>query len=239
MQLTRWFGPATARRFALPTRCAVCRAWDDARLCRDCVARFVTARSRCRRCAIDVPAGVTTCGTCLRQPPTFDRTIAAVSYDHPWDGLVAAFKFHAALDLAPVLAERIVQAVRAAGETPPDLVLPVPLGATRLRERGYNQAWELARRVARRQRRPADAALLARVRETPHQLALPRAARAANVRGAFLVEPRRAHELRGREVALVDDVLTTGATAGEIATVLRRAGAARVQLWVLARTPAD
>lgn len=239
MRRSRWLGTVAARTLALPTRCAVCRAWDGARLCRDCVARFVVQRPRCRRCAIEVPSGVDTCGECLQRPPAFERSIAAVAYDHPWDGLVADFKFHGALDLAPVLAGLVEQAVRAAGAPLPDLVLPVPLGTARLRERGYNQAWELARRIARALRLPAESAWLGKMRETPHQLALPRAERAANVRGAFLVEPRRARELRGRAVALVDDVLTTGATAGEIAAVLQRAGAARVQIWVLARTPAD
>jgi predicted amidophosphoribosyltransferase len=85
---------------------------------------------------------------------------------------------------------------------------------------------------------PADASLLLRIRDTPHQLALPVERRAANVHGAFAVEPKRRTELRGRKVTLVDDVLTTGATAAELTGVLRRAGAAEVHLWVLARTPA-
>ena len=117
------------------------------------------------------------------------------------------------------------------------MLLPVPLSGKRLRERGYNQAWELARRLGRALHCPADARLLLRVKDSPHQLALPPAQRAANVRGAFAVEPRRISELRGREVALIDDVMTTGATAAEIVRVLLQAGAARVQVWVLARTP--
>ena len=222
-----------------PTTCAVCRGWDVARLCRDCVARFAAPRPRCTRCAIELPGGAALCGACLREPPPFERAVAAVPYEHPWDGLVSALKFHAALELAPLLAERLAAAVEAAGAAHPDLLLPVPLGPARLRERGYNQAWEIARRVARRLKLGASARLLLRVRDTPQQLALPRARRAGNVRGAFMLEPRRAAELRGREVALVDDVLTTGATAAEAAAVLLRAGAARVQVWVVARTPKD
>lgn len=224
---------------ALPAPCAVCRGWDAARLCRQCIERFATPTPRCARCAIEVPAGVALCGACLRQPPRFDRAVAAVDYAYPWDGLISAFKFHAALDLAPALAERMVAAVEAASTTRPELVLPVPLGRSRLRERGYNQAWELARRVASVLRLKADARLVSRIKDTPQQFALPREQRAANVRGAFLVEPARAAELRGLEIALVDDVLTTGATAGEIALALAQAGAARVQVWVLARTPKD
>ena len=242
MLSARWPGAASARaaRGGWPASpCAVCRAWDGARLCRDCVARFVSQAPRCERCAIEVPAGVAVCGACLREPPGNDRAIAAVDYDHPWDALISAFKFHGALDLSAALAQRLAVAVDAAGGTRPALVLPVPLGPARLAERGYNQAWELARRVARALGCRSDARLLLRIKDTPQQLALPRAQRAANVRGAFLVEPRRAGELRGRNVALVDDVLTTGATAAEIAGVLKQAGAATVQVWVVARTPMD
>jgi ComF family protein len=239
---TRWLGIASARAALggwLASPCAVCRSWDGSRLCRSCVARFVSQAPRCERCAIEVPAGVAVCGACLRDAPSYDRSIAAVDYDHPWDALIAAFKFHGALDLASVLAQRLVAAVEAAGGVRPDLLLPVPLGPARLAERGYNQAWELARRAARALDCRSDAHLLLRIRDTPQQLALPRARRAANVRGAFLVEPRRSDELRGRDVALLDDVLTTGATAAEIAGLLKRAGAARVQVWVVARTPKD
>jgi ComF family protein len=132
----------------------------------------------------------------------------------------------------------LADVVGRAGGTRAHWVLPVPLSAERLRERGYNQAWELARRVARSLACEADATLLLRVRDTPHQLALPRERRAANVRGAFLVEPRRVRDLRGCDVAVVDDVMTTGATGAEIARTLKQAGAHSVRLWVVARTPA-
>jgi len=161
----------------------------------------------------------------------------AVDYRPPWDRLVTAFKFHGALDLAAVFTDAIVGAERRRAAPRPALLLPVPLGAARWRERGYNQAWELARRVARRLDLAAEPELLLRVRETAHQLALPLAERAGNVRGAFAVEPRRRAELRGRHVAIVDDVMTTASTAAEIAGVVKQAGAATVEIWVLARTP--
>lgn len=158
-------------------------------------------------------------------------------YAYPWDALISRLKFNDALDLANALAQRVADVVDGAGGARPHWVLPVPLSAQRLRERGYNQAWELARRVARSLGCKADAKLLLRVKDTPHQLALPREQRAANVRGAFLVEPRRTHELRGCDVAVVDDVMTTGATGAEIARTLKQAGAHSVRLWVVARTP--
>jgi predicted amidophosphoribosyltransferase len=111
------------------------------------------------------------------------------------------------------------------------------MGAGRLRERGYNQSWELARRCARRLGCRTDATLLLRIKDTPHQLSLPRQHRIANVTGAFAVEPTRRHELKGCAVTLVDDVMTTQATASELTRVVRAAGAVAVHVWVVARTP--
>jgi len=180
---------------------------------------------------------VAVCGTCLGTPLPFDSTIACVDYGPPWDHLVTQFKFHGALDLGPVFARAIAAQVGSGAAPPPTLLLPVPLAAARLRERGYNQAWEVARRLARQIDARADAHLLLRIRDTAHQLALPPDERAGNVRGAFAIEPRRRSEVAGQHIAIVDDVMTTGSTAAEIAGVLKQAGAAHVAVWVFARTP--
>jgi ComF family protein len=222
----------------LPTQCALCRAWSRDRVCAACLDRYVLPGPRCTRCALRVPGGSATCGACLVQPPPFDAALAALDYGHPWDRLVASFKFHAALDLATPLAALLAGAWRASGAPRPDRLVPVPLSAARLAERGYNQAWQLARPLARLLGCAADPRLLLRIKDTPHQLAFPVARRAANVQSAFAVEPARRHELRGRHVAVIDDVMTTGATAAEIARALRHAGAAAVHVWVVARTPA-
>ena len=229
--------PSLLRAWRLPSQCAVCHGWGNSRVCDACRLRFAARAPRCEGCALRVLSPITLCGQCLRSPPSFDSALAGVDYDHPWDRLIARFKFNAALDLAASLADLLASAHIDSGRAQPALLLPVPLSDQRLRERGYNQAWEVARRVARTLRCPADPHLLLRVKDTPHQLSLPRARRAANVRGAFAVEPRRAHELRGRSVTLIDDVMTTAATASEISTVLKQAGAAEVHLWVVARTP--
>lgn len=221
----------------LPSLCAVCHGWGGERVCAACVARFATAQPRCERCALGVPPGVAICGACLANPPPFERALAAVDYAFPWDGLITRFKFHAALDMVPALAQRLVDAAQKSEMPVPTLMLPVPLSVERLRERGCNQAWELVKQLGRHLRCRTDAALLLRVRDTPHQLARPLDERAANVRAAFAVEPRRVAELRGQTVTLVDDVMTTGATAGEISRVMLQAGAARVHVWVVARTP--
>lgn len=217
--------------------CGICRAWNPQRLCTDCLARFAAPRRRCTRCAIDLPGVAEVCGDCLRRPPPFERSVAAVDYLPPWRELITRFKFHDGLDLAPAFAALLVQAVQRAAPLLPALVLPAPLAPARWRERGYNQAWELARRLAPALGLPAEPAVLLRVRDTPHQLELPLNQRAANVRDAFAVEPRRRGEVDGRDIALVDDVLTTGATAAAMARALRQAGARSVQVWVLARTP--
>jgi len=229
--MPRLEGPWTA------SPCEVCHAWGPRRLCADCLARFAPAVPRCRLCALRVAPGVEVCGHCLREPPPFGRTLCLADYGFPWDRVIAAFKFNGHAELALPLAEAFAGAVRAAGAALPQTVLPVPLARGRLAERGYNQAWELARRLARLLGCRADAVLLLRPVETAHQADLERAQRLANLRGAFMVDPARRSALQGRHVALVDDVMTTGATAREAATTLLRAGAARVDLWVIARTP--
>lgn len=219
-------------------RCEVCRQWGRGALCADCVARYAAPHARCARCGLRLGLPSPACGACLRDPPPVQRTVCVADYDHPWDALIAAFKFHARPELAGALSARLVQAVRDAGAPPPEQVLPVPLSPRRLAERGYNQAWELARRAAVALGLPADATLLQRpVEHEAHQAELTRAERLRNLQGAFMVDPRRRDALDGRHVALVDDVMTTGATLHQAAKALQRAGAASVQAWVLARTP--
>jgi len=223
----------------LPSQCEVCRLWSRDRLCPECATRFAPTVARCEHCALRLPGGVTVCGACLREPPPQRQAACVADYAFPWDGLIADFKFHGHVELASALAPLLARASAAAParHPPPDLLLPVPLSPGRLRERGYNQAWELARRVARLRGIAARADLLSRPVETAHQADLPRAQRLANLRAAFIVEPRARAAILGRHVALVDDVWTTGATVRECAAVLLRAGAASVDAWVLARTP--
>jgi ComF family protein len=222
---------------ALPSQCAVCRDWQDARICSACVAAHARRVPRCLLCAIEVPVSVSVCGACVKEPPPFERCIAAVDHDHPWRALVAAMKFRASLDLIAPLGQRLLLAVNEACAPRVDLIIPTPLAEARLNERGYNQAWELARWLGARLALPARADLVGRWRDTPHQLGLDPAQRHANVRGAFAVEATKASALRGQRVAIVDDVMTTGATLTELARCLRDAGASSVQAWVLARTP--
>ncbi len=225
----------------LPSQCEVCRQWDSAALCGACSSRFGQAVPRCARCGLRMGLASAACGACLREPPPFESTSCVADYSFPWDRLIVAFKFEGRVELADVLAQALHEAVvvqtQARGGTVPGLVLPVPLSPQRLAERGYNQAWELARRVARRLGTRARSDVLLRPGETAHQADLSRAERQSNLRRAFMVDPRRRPVVSGLAVALVDDVMTTGATVHEAACVLLRAGAASVQVWVVARTP--
>jgi ComF family protein len=223
---------------AWPGQCALCRDWCRQGLCDPCMQRFAPLRPRCARCARVLPAALPQCGECVRTASAFTACLAGSDYADPWDQLIAGFKFHHKTELAAALCTLLLRAVRAAADgTPPALLLPVPLSQQRLRERGYNQAWELARRLARRLGVPARTDVLQRSRDTAHQIGMTRAEREHNLRDAFWIEPRSRHRLQGAFVALVDDVLTTGATAHAAALALTRAGAARVDVWAVARTP--
>lgn len=217
-----------------PGRCAVCGAWPAHPLCEGCGTRFARPRDRCRLCALPLPAGADVCGGCLREPPPLAACFAAVDYAYPWSGLLARFKYRGEAGWARSFAAHLLATPGVQGEVHrADLLLPMPLATRRLAERGFNQALLLARQLDGRK---TEARLLLRLRETASQAELDRAARAANVRGAFGVEPLRAAELRGKSVLLVDDVMTSGASLHAAARVLQHAGVARVAAVVLART---
>ena len=223
---------------ALPSLCAVCNGWGSQRVCDPCRHRYTPPALRCATCALRVEPGVLRCGACTLEPPPFSAAVAAVDYAFPWNSFVTRLKFHAALDLAPTMAGLLADAARRSGRPLPDGLLPVPLGRDRLAQRGLNQAWELARRVSRHLGVAAHADLLHRLVDTPRLADLPREGRAQAIRGAFGLAPGASRHVQGRSFALVDDVMTTGATAAEAARTLRATGAASVELWVFARTPA-
>ena len=172
-----------------------------------------------------------TCGRCLRHPPAFDATVSALEYRFPVDRLVQRFKFAGDLAIGHWLGECLENAV--AEEEPPDFLVATPLTRSRLRERGFNQAMVLARIVGAARAIRVEIEGVEKVRDTQAQHGLSRKERHANLRAAFRVR----HAIPGAHVAIVDDVMTTGATAEAMARVLREAGARRVVAWVLARTP--
>src|SRR3990172_8095216 len=214
-------------RAALPQDCVVCGAEsDDAPLCGPCRDELPALPQACPVCAMPSSLGEV-CGACLRHPPQFYMTVAAWRYAYPVDRLVQALKFHGRLALASLFADVLASLVKRV-----DVVIPMPLHPARLTERGFNQAAEIARHLTGILGSGLALRGASRIRRTLPQTDLPLAERARNVRGAFACTL----ELSGARIAVVDDVMTTGATLGELAKVLKRSGAARVENWVVART---
>lgn len=206
--------------------CFVCRGSSQALLCELCrhdLPRL--AAERCPRCALPSPRSAV-CGRCLSQPPSYDATVAALAYDFPADALVQALKFRGELALAPLLGRMLGEAISDRGV---DRVIPVPLTPARLKSRGYNQSVEIARHVIAAK---LDVDICVRQKDARPQIELPYDERRRNVRGAFLCR----RPLAGARVAVLDDVMTTGATLDEMALTLKRAGATHVVNWVVTRT---
>ena len=221
----------------LPSSCALCGGHAQAAVCIACERAYVLPETRCPCCANPLGTLDTArhCGACLAHAPSFDATRVACGYSAPLDGLVLQLKFSARLALAPWMARVLHDALRAAPAALPDVLCPVPLGPARLVERGYNQALEVARPLARGLGLPVVPHLLLRLRETAPQSGAAPGARRQNVRGAFGIGG--AFDVRGRHVGVIDDVMSSGHTLAEVAAVLKRAGAARVTNIVFARTP--
>ncbi len=210
--------------------CLLCGAKtgdDFCSACRDSLPHL--KGNQCIVCALPV-AGSQICGACLASPPAFDRSVAAFEYTFPVDALLQRLKYGANLAMARVLADLLVLNIDNAEL--PDFIVPMPLHSGRLRERGFNQALELARRVSKKTGIALLPDVCQRIRDTPSQTGLPWKERERNIRGAFSCEV----ELEGKHIAVLDDVMTTGATLNELAKVLRKRGAARVSGWVVART---
>lgn len=216
----------------------MCGRWQAHTLCRACQRAWRIELPRCLRCALpwSGAARAIACPACEVRQPEFDRAITALDYLPPWSGLISRFKFQRASHLQRPFVRLLVEAVRQHPHRV-DLVLPVPLSANRLAERGYNQAWLLAKGLGQALKHPVTDGALIRARSTPRLMTLDSEERLRAIHGAFQVSPAWSGRLRGRHVAVVDDVLTTGATLDEISRLLRRHGVASVSAWVLARTP--
>jgi ComF family protein len=188
----------------------------------------------CRECAADLPRNEPACVGYPRDAPPFDSSFVPFRYAYPLDDLVCRLKFRNELACGNVLGQLFARSLLARGDPLPEAIVPVPLAPRRYRERGFNQATELALAIRRATGVAVESAVAIRKRETAEQAGLDRVARSRNVKGAFAtVAP-----LRARHVAILDDVVTTGSTARELATVLRQAGAEQIVVWAIARTEA-
>lgn len=171
------------------------------------------------------------CGNCLNDSPAYDRVLSVFTYASPVDHLIQDLKFNRKLHIARLLGDIMAGHLEQHVQTRPDLIIPVPLHGARLHERGYNQALELARPIARKLNLPIDYRSCERSRATPAQSDLPAMERPRNVQGAFNITG----SFRGRHVAIIDDVMTTGSTVEELAAALRNAEASAIDVWVCAR----
>lgn len=224
-------------QFALmPAQCLLCGQASDRQrdLCTACAADLLRNRICCPRCALPLQTPAPLCGECLKRDPPFAASSAPFVYAQPLDLLMTRFKFGRSLAAGRVLSELWLGALRESMPAMPALLIPVPLHASRLRERGYNQALELAQPLARAMSIGLRHDVLMRTLATPAQANLDAKARRRNLRGAFAIVDNAALPAH---VAVIDDVMTTGATLRECARTLLRAGVARVDVWALARAP--
>lgn len=219
-----------------PLRCHCCGGATDRPVCGPCEKSLPWNTQACRACAIPLasaqgdPAG-NVCGNCLTQAPPQDRSWTAFRYEAPVSRQIVDLKFHGNLMPSHVLGWLMASSLAARSEPMPDWLIPVPLHSGRLRRRGYNQALEIARALSRRLSIPLRTDAAQRLKATREQTELAAADRRRNVRGVFAVSAAVA----GRRIALLDDVITTGATVAELARTARKAGAAHIEVWAAAR----
>ena len=221
-----------------PSTCILCGApgREAADLCSGCLADLPHNRHSCRRCALPLPATASPdrlCGTCQRRLPPYESCIAPFRYQGTLPHLVTGLKFLGRMNYAQLLGNLLTTGLEEAGTELPELLIPVPLHPDRLRDRGFNQALEIARIPARRFGLPVDTRHCYRRLATAPQSGLEAKARQRNIRGAFAVD----EGLEGRHVALLDDVVTTGSTVAELTRTLKWAGVGRVVVWAVAKTP--
>lgn len=215
------------RRFPTAT-CRLCgdASRDDRELCEPCAQDLPRNLACCRCCALPIPVpGL--CGECTRRLPAFDAAYVPFTYDPPFTAWIPALKFHGSLAVGRLLGQLLRQELAHGDRQPPDAIIPVPLHASRLRQRGFNQAIEIARAVDPRLVRHDIAH---RRRNTPPQTHLDATARRRNLRQAFSYDGPIFER-----VALLDDVVTTGATVGELARAIKAAGVQWVEVWAVAR----
>lgn len=242
-----------------PGSCLLCGA-DTSRsmdLCLDCEKDLPVNNRSCIRCSIplssvplskihlppnhsiadhladDHQINQYTCGACISHPPSFDRCLAPLRYEFPVSSLISRYKYQGHFCSGAVLADILL--VELFKNKKPNLIVPVPLHWQRLFFRGFNQSQWLSQYLGRRLNIRVDAHLLKRCRNTPPQQGLKRTQRQKNLKGAFLVN----RPVKGQHIALVDDVVTTGSTVSELSQLLKKAGAAKVEIWCLARTPLE
>lgn len=215
----------------LPHSCFLCGASSQQALCGACLHDLNWQEQGCIRCAAQlIGSDNNICGQCLIQPPPFQRLYTVFDYDYPLDNLIKAAKYQANLAILQLLGD--LMATHLSPDCLPDGIIAVPMHPIDLRRRGYNQALELARIIAKQLQRPLQVNACQCTRRKQPQARLSYQARLHNVRGLFQVQSLPAH---WQHVAIVDDVVTTGATVRELSQTLLHAGVQQVDVWCCAR----
>lgn len=204
-------------------------------LCRDCLNDLTWApASSCPQCGLISDGNL--CGSCINSPPDFDATHAVFLYAYPIDALIQRYKYGETLSLSHTFGQLMNEKIHSANNINTiDLIIPMPMHPTRLKERGFNQALEIAKvldQLLKNNISKLDYNSVIRQTLTPPQASLPLKDRVKNIKGAFKID----NHLTGKRIAIVDDVMTTGASLNELAKTLKQAGATHVECWVIART---
>jgi len=234
----KWLKNTQARLF--PYFCSLCgdKAQAHVAICKECHKQLNYLINRCQQCALPLPESteINICGQCQNQPPYFDQSFSLYNYDTPVKQLISGLKFQKKLNLARLFGTLLGEAIQQTNRHDlPNCIAPVPLSNKRMKNRGYNQSIEIARPVSKLLSIPLSCNLFKRVRHSPPQSSLNLKSRQKNVCNAFTINEKRLP----KHIAIIDDVMTTGATSNELARILKKEGVEKVEIWSIARAIRD
>jgi ComF family protein len=228
----------------LPSKCLLCASTlPNGLLCLGCQLDLphLSHKNLCQQCGLQIESLSNFCGHCLHQPPAFESSIIPFAYDYPLNGLIHQFKYRRHLTCGKLLGQMLAEHLKHCAQDDdawraPDLLIPAPMHWLKRWQRGFNQAEFLAQHVARELHIPLASGIVKRTHKTPAQKELTRAERQQNLRKAFAISEKNRAHIKGKRIAIIDDVVTTTATVRELSQLLIKAGAKEVQVWALART---
>src|SRR3990167_5338215 len=214
--------------YLIPPHCILCgtSTTNQYDLCHACKDELPWMTHYCQQCALPLPTSQFRCGNCLKHPPYFDKTLALFHYQPPLTKLIPDYKFHDKLVYGKIFSELLLEKLYHRSELPQALI-PVPLHSKRLQERGYNQALELAKPLAKRLRLPLLCNICQRHKATAAQSNLPANKRQTNVKNAFSLKK----SIPYTHIAMIDDVITTGNTVNELSRLLKQNNVHMIEIW--------
>src|SRR3989338_2298769 len=215
----------------LPHTCILCHRKNDQQidLCLDCENELPFITNACHACGTPLPTNTQICGQCIQQPPPYNNAFALFTYHPPITKLIYDLKFNRKLVNAKILGDLMAKYLKF--ENKPDYIIPVPLHHKRLRERGFNQALEIARPIAKKFNIPLNIKSCKRIKHTHAQAMLPKNERKKNIKNAFIMDPN----FQTKHVVILDDVVTTGQTVLELTHALQKNGVQKIEIWCCAK----